>query len=327
MPRLRSLLIVLIVIVVLLGGGVVFQLVRSVPALSFTSTAASQVTVPGAPPTLPWPAMGEATVGVQGLGVLGSSGGDKPIPIASLTKLMTAYVVLADHALPTGQTGPPITMTDADVQAYVVGASQNQSIVRVVAGEQLSELQALEATLVGSANNMATALAVWDAGSTTAFLAKMNAAATALGMHATHYADVTGLDPGSVSNASDQVALATRLMANPVFAAMVGEAQVQLPVAGIVYNYDYLVGHNGIVGIKTGSTTEAGGCFVFAARRAIAGHDMVVTGAGLGQHGPSILQAALTASQRLIDAAAGSVAPVTVGVPGSHVGTVKVPWG
>ena len=326
-PSLRAVLVVLVVLIVLAVAGAVVQLTRSVPALRFVQEAPTALVVPGTPPAMPWPGSGQATVGVAGIGSLGVSGGSSPVPIASLTKVMTAYLVLSDHPLAGAQQGPPVTMTAEDAAAYATGLAQGQSVAKVVAGEQLSEHQALEALLVPSANNVATALARWDAGSETAFVAKMNAAAARLGMTATHYVDASGLNPASVSNAADQVALAGRAMANPVFAGIVGEASVDLPVAGNLYNYNYLVGHNGIVGIKTGSTIEAGGCFLFAAHRLVAGKDMLIVGAVINQRGASILQAALGAGQRLIDAAAAAVRPVPVQLPYGVVGAVQVPWG
>ena len=327
LPSLRALLIVLLVLVILAVAGAVVQLTRAVPALSFVRDAPATLVVPGTPPAMPWPAGGEATVAVAGIGSFGASGSTAPVPVASLTKVMTAYLILSDHPLAPGSQGPSLTMTAADAAAYAFGAAQNQSVARVVAGEQLTEHQALEAALVASANNVAVALARWDAGSEPAFVQKMNAEAARLGMKSTHYADSTGLNAASVSNASDQVLLAQRAMANPVFAAIVGEASVDLPVAGILYNYDYLVGHSGIVGIKTGSTIQAGGCFLFAAHRPVLGRDELVIGAVLGQRGPSILEAALTAGQRLIDAAAGAVRPIAVNLPSSEVGRIRVPWG
>ena len=327
LPSLRALLVVLVVLLVLAVAGVVVQLTRSVPALSFTAEAPTTFVVPGSAPALPWPTGGQATVAVSGVGILGSSGSSAPVPIASLTKVMTAYVILADHPLAGGSQGPPITMTQADVAAYTFGAAQNESVARVAAGENLSEHQALEAALVASANNVAVALARWDAGSEAAFVQKMNAEAARLGMSATHYADSTGLSGASVSNAANQVVLAERAMANPVFAGIVGEASIDLPVAGTLYNYDYLVGHSGIVGIKTGSTIQAGGCFLFAAHRAVLGKDQLVIGAVLGQHGPSILEAALTAGQRLVDGVAGALRPIAVSLPSSEVGRIGVPWG
>lgn len=316
---------VVAVVVLVFGGVQVFA--RGTPALTYSSTVPAVLHVPGPAPVLPFPAQGEATVGVLGVGTIGSSGGDGPVPIASLTKIMTAYLILAEHPLSEGQQGPLLTVTAADVAAEAADAAGSQSVVAVSAGEQLSEMQALEALLVGSANNIATLLADWDAGSVSAFVAKMNTEAAKLGMKETRYADPTGVLPTTVSSADDQVTLAARAMANPVFAGIVGLPQINLPVAGTVFNYDYLVGHDGIIGIKTGSTSEAGGCFVFAALRSVGGAPTIVIGAVLGQQGPSILQAALNASLALADAAAASLRTVSVSVPdGGVVGSVSAPW-
>ena len=67
-------------------------------------------------------------------------------------------------------------------------------------GEKLNERQLLDGLLVHSANNLADVLAQWDAGSIPAFVAKMNATATSLGMTHTHYADASGLDPGTAGH-------------------------------------------------------------------------------------------------------------------------------
>ena len=316
------------VIVILALLVLVVQLfVRSTPPVTYVPATTTSFVVPGPAPALPFPKGGQATVGVLGVGTMGSSGGDASLPVASLTKMMTATVILADHPLAEGDEGPLIGITAADVATEAADAAVGQSVVKVAAGEQLSELQCLEALLVGSANNIGTVLARWDAGSIPAFVTRMNAKVASLGMHATHYADPTGVDPASVSSASDQVLLAQLAMQNKVFAGIVGLAQIDLPVAGTVFNYDFLVGHDGVIGIKTGSTAQAGGCFVFAAVRSAGGVPVVIIGAVIGQRGPSILQAALNASLALINAAGAAVHPVTVSVPdGGVVGRLEAPW-
>ncbi|HET6793016.1 MAG TPA: hypothetical protein VFH45_01155, partial [Acidimicrobiales bacterium] len=324
--RWRNVGIVVVVLTVLAAVGAGVQVLRGAPPARVALTLPSTGVVAGPPPALPWPAAGQATVGVLGVGTLGSVRSTAPAPIASLTKIMTAWVILHDHPLTLTTQGPPIAFTAADVANYQTGAAQGQSVVKVLAGESLSERQSLDALLVGSANDVAIALAAWDAGSQAAFVARMNADAVALGMTRTHYSDAVGLDAGSVSTATDQVALATKAMEDPVFAAIVAQPQINLPVAGTVFNYDYLVGHDGIVGVKTGSTGVAGGCFVFAAHRVILGHDRVVIGAVLGQRGASELQAALGASKALIDAVPPLVRAVTVLPPGP-VGRVTTRWG
>lgn len=328
LPSARALLAVLVAIVVLALVFVSVQVfARSVPTPRYQAVGTTALAIPGAAPTMPLPSAGEATVGVLGVGTLGSSGGDGPVPIASLTKVMTAYLILADHPLTAGEQGPSITVTAADAAQEATDAAGSQSVVAVAAGEQLTELQALEALLVASANNIATLLAAWDSGSVPAFVARMNAEAAKLGMTATHYTDPTGVAPATVSSAADQVKLASLAMTNPVFSMIVALPQVSLPVAGNVFNYDALVGHDGIIGIKTGSTTEAGGCFVFAASRSVDGVPVTIIGAVLGQQGPSILQAALNASLALVKAASGAVRVVSVALPDAGlVGRLEVPW-
>ena len=132
--------------------------------------------------------------------MLGAHGGSAPVPIASLAKIMTAYVVLRDHPLPAGGSGPAITVTAADAAAYASDQRQGQSVVKVAAGEKLTERQALEAMLIPSGNNIASMLARWDAGSEGAFVAKMNARARSLGLRSTRYADASGADPATVEH-------------------------------------------------------------------------------------------------------------------------------
>src|SRR5207302_547813 len=75
--------------------------------------------------------------------------------IASIAKVMTAYLVLRDHRLRLGQDGPTITLTDDDVADTDRRRGQRESVVSIAAGEQLTERQALQALLLPSANNIA----------------------------------------------------------------------------------------------------------------------------------------------------------------------------
>jgi serine-type D-Ala-D-Ala carboxypeptidase (penicillin-binding protein 5/6) len=137
-------------------------------------------------------------VAVEGLGTLGVSGGDAPVPIASLAKVMTAYLVLRDEPLEPGEEGFEIEITDADGEDLHRRMAQGESVVEVEAGEELSERQALEALLLPSANNVAALLAVHEAGSVEAFVGEMNAAAAELGMSDTDYTDPSGFEDTTV---------------------------------------------------------------------------------------------------------------------------------
>lgn len=313
--------------VVLAVAFVVVQFVRAVPSQAVQPSGPRTVQVPGSS-TLPWPAKGSAAVAVGTTGAVRTHAVATPVPIASLAKMMTAYLVLKDHPLSTGSTGPSITITATDAAAYAAEVAASDSVLEVEAGETLTEQQLLEALLVASADNVADILAQWDAGSVTAFVAKMNTTAKSLGMDHTHYTDPSGLETSTVSTASDQLVVARKAMAIPDFAAIVAMPDATFPVAGTVQNFDYDVGHDGIIGIKTGSDTAAGGCWAFAATRTIGGSKQVVYGVVLGIPGDAtgLVEPALSAGQALADAVPGTVRTMTVVPAGTVVGYVTAPW-
>jgi serine-type D-Ala-D-Ala carboxypeptidase (penicillin-binding protein 5/6) len=317
--------IALLAVVIGVGAGV--QLSRSAPAASFRTTMPGVVRLAGSAPSLPWPTAGSAALAMVGVGTLGHTGSSRPAPIASITKVMTAYVVLNDHPIAPDATGPDIPVTAATVAAYQAGLQTQQSVVRVTVGETLTEVEALEGLLIPSGNDIAVMLADWDAGSTTAFVAKMNAAAQSLGLDATHFDDVSGLDPGSVSTPADLIRLGEAAMAIPAFARVASMGEATLPVAGRVINFDYALGHDGIVGIKTGSDSAAGGCFLFEARRSVDGTMVSFVGAVLGQGTSSPITAALDAAENLAQAAFAAVTPNPVVPAGLLAGRIVAPWG
>ena len=169
----------------------------------------------------------------------------------------------------------------------------------------MTERQALQALLLPSANNIAAVLARWDAGSADRFVARMNATARSLGMTHTRYTDPSGYDDATVSTAADQVRIVDRAMRLPVFASIVATPSATLPVAGTVHNTNTLLGHDGFVGVKTGSTAAAGGCFAFRAIRWIDGKRTTITGVVLGQPGHDQIAAGLAAADAMVDRIAG----------------------
>jgi D-alanyl-D-alanine carboxypeptidase (penicillin-binding protein 5/6) len=255
-------------------------------------------------PSTVWPAFGQAAVQV-GQSQIQAGANQQAAAIASVAKVMTAYLVLRDHPLGLGQDGPTITLTDADVADTDRRRGQDESVVSIAAGEQLTERQALQALLLPSANNVAAVLARWDAGSADRFVARMNATARSLGMAHTRYTDPSGYDDATVSTAADQVRIVDRAMRLPVFASIVATPSATLPVAGTVHNTNTLLGHNGFVGVKTGSDDAAGGCFAFRANRWIDGKRTTITGVVLGQPGHDQIAAGLAAADAMVDRIAG----------------------
>jgi serine-type D-Ala-D-Ala carboxypeptidase (penicillin-binding protein 5/6) len=269
--------------------------------LASSSTGAFGDAVPGSV----WPAAGQAAFLRTGQAQVHAGPNQHAASIASVAKVMTAYVVLRDHPLGLGRDGPTITLTDDDVADTDRRRGQEESVVSVAAGEQLTERQALQALLLPSANNIAAVLARWDAGSANRFVARMNATARSLGMAHTRYTDPSGYDDATVSTAADQVRIVDRAMRLPVFASIVAAQRATLPVAGTVHNTDRLLGHNGFVGVKTGSTAAAGGCFAFRAVRWIDGKRTTITGVVLGQPGHHRIAAGLAAADAMVDRITG----------------------
>jgi serine-type D-Ala-D-Ala carboxypeptidase (penicillin-binding protein 5/6) len=320
-----------VVVLIVAVAWLAVQLLRPVPSLALAASATTVRVMPGAIPRPDWPAQGEAAIGLPGTGILATHGGSQPVPIASLAKIMTAYLVLRDHPLAPGQAGPVLTVTAADVATYADDEQAGQSVVAVTAGERLTELQALEAMLIPSGNNIASMLAAWDAGSVTAFVAEMNTQARAIGMSGTHYADASGADPATTSTPSDQFRLTVLALGIPVFRQIVAMPQVTLPVAGIAYNVNASLGQDGIVGVKTGSSDEAGGCLSFAAVRSVGGRQVTIVGVVLGVQAtaaqPSELAGVIAASQTLLSSVGGDLTDVAVVQPGAVLGTVTSAWG
>lgn len=280
--------------------------------------------VPGARPALAWPVQGEGAVAVQGIGLMGASSRQPIVPIASLTKMMTAYVVLHDHPLAPGEPGPKLVMGPHDVAAYAADVAANNSSVPVRLGERLSELQLLEALLVPSADNIADRLGAWDAGSDAAFVVKMNATARALGLDHTHYADASGLDPRSRSTAADQARLASDLMRLPVVRSIVANPSLPFPVAGRVTNYNPALGTDGIVGVKSGFTPQAQGCLATAAYRVVGGRTVLVVAVSLDQ--PDALYGAARADEALLAGATKSLVAVRAAPLGRALAAVTTSW-
>jgi D-alanyl-D-alanine carboxypeptidase (penicillin-binding protein 5/6) len=277
--RWRLALLLLVVVAAL----ATFNYLRPIPAIVASATVPPQTATSGTPPALPWPAGGSAAVAVSGLGFIASSGNEKPVPAASVTKVMTALLVLEDKPLKKGDTGLSITMTATDVQIYQADLANKESVVEVRAGEQLTEFQLLEALLIPSGNNISETLARWDAGSTDAFVSKMNQRAGALHMTHTTFADASGVSPKNVSTPTDLMALGVVAFKQEVLAQIVGLQQAILPVAGIVYNVDYVLGQSGIIGIKTGSGLDLGANFLFAAAAKVDGHTITLFGCVMAQ--------------------------------------------
>jgi serine-type D-Ala-D-Ala carboxypeptidase (penicillin-binding protein 5/6) len=303
----------LVVVTAAITGTLVYQSASSsATSLPRPATAQPRPVTPRNGPlgTIAWPASGVSAASISGVGVLSGPGASQVVPIASVAKVMTAYIILSDHPLGAGEPGPRILVQPGEAAAYPTQARNGDSLVAVTAGEQLTERQALEALLLASADNMAWILARWDAGSQAAFIAQMNTTARRLGMSDTHYTDPSGLSASTTSTASDQVRMGMAAMNEPALAQIVALSSAVVPVAGVVRNYNTLLGQDGIAGLKTGSDTAAGGCILLAAWYQARGHHTLIVAATFAQPGTmaTMLPNALQAGHQLVLALGAALA-------------------
>lgn len=318
----RAVVIVPLVLVALVVALVAGQLLRPLPDPTMELTLASSHTFKGAAPSLPWPSKGQAEVDVEGIGPMGTAGGAVPTPTASVAKVMTAYTFLKEHPLPSGQAGPVFSISPQEAARLPARKVRGESHIDVKSGQRFTERKALEALMVVSANNLAHELARWDAGAEAAFVEKMNANARELGMTKTTYTDPSGYDSHTVSTAADQVKLLRAAMRIPAFAEVVANRSYVPNDGGPVRPAsNHLLGQYGVVAGKTGYTDAAGGNFVFAARRRVAGVNTLIIGAVMGQDGPTAATAQ-EAAQQLIVAAQGALTGATLARKGQTVGHI-----
>jgi D-alanyl-D-alanine carboxypeptidase (penicillin-binding protein 5/6) len=318
--KLRILAVLLLAVI----AAAAWNYLRPIPAVAASGSVPASEVIAGTLPAIPWPVRGSAAIGVQSLGLIASSGNEQAIPAASVTKVMTALVILEDKPLKVNETGPTITLTDADLQLYQADVANKESVALVQSGEQITELEALQGMLIPSANNLAETLARWDAGSIDAFVAKMNARALLLHLSHTKFADTSGANPGSVSTPSDLMALGVEAMKQEVFAQVVGMGSAELPVAGTVFNVDRVLGQSGIIGMKTGSGLNSGANFLFAAKISVDGVPITFYGCVMGQ---ATLDDTFAAAKKLIGAMQAGLHVRHVIARNQTIATYITPWG
>ncbi|MFE1832104.1 serine hydrolase [Streptomyces yangpuensis] len=318
------------ILLLLVGACIGGQMLRPLPDPRLVA-AETDRTVDGQV-AIPWPAKGQGAVRVVGSGDIATFGEQRPVPTASVAKIMTAYVILKGHPLRKSDPGPSITV---DAKTVADGTSEHESrITGLTAGSKFSQQDMLKMLMIPSGNNVARLLARWDSGtdSEAAFVEKMNAAARELGMKDTTYTDPSGLDAGTVSTATDQLKLAEAVMKDEAFRAIV--ALPEAPIKGLgeklVNNNDLLTAQGlSIRGIKTGSSTPAGGTFVWAAYKTIDNKDQLIIGSLMEQRAPAPDENALKSldlvkanSKKIIESVRTSLASTPLIRKGDVVGYV-----
>lgn len=303
-------------------GFVVASAIRPLPAAA--------VELVPVPPTaeaahIDFPAGARSAIGASGFdGVIASSGDQGQAPIASITKVITALVVLNAKPIAAGTDGPTITFTAADVQIRAEVIAANGSNAAVSDGLQLSERQALTTMLLPSANNYALSLAQWAFGSVQAF---DDAASQWLADHHldnTHIVEPSGLSAQNVSNPENLVRLGQLAEADPVVASIVALPSADIPGVGIVKNTNTLLGTAGVVGIKTGTTDEAGSCLLYAAQIQVGSQTITLVGVELGGQSHEAVDSDVLS---VIESASTAFREVSVATSGSPIANAATLWG
>ncbi|MEW1614794.1 MULTISPECIES: serine hydrolase [unclassified Streptomyces] len=308
----------------------IVQVMRPLPEPSLELTAKSTYSFEGGGTKLTWPGQGQSAVMVDGVGSLGSEGAQKPAPIASVAKVMTAYVILEEHPLKGDEEGEKITV---DQKAQDESQRPDESTAPLTKGQQLTQRQMLQLLMIPSGNNAARLLARWDAGSEDKFIDKMNDAAEDLGMSGSTYTDPSGLEKTTVSTATDQLKLAQAVMRNEVFRKIVDMPETVIKgIDGKIYNNNTLLLEPGVSGIKTGSSTPAGGNLLWSANTVVDGKTLWIYGAVMGQQANTgrvydSLSLSLTNSLKLIKGAQDAPTSTTVVKKGDVVGYVDNGFG
>jgi D-alanyl-D-alanine carboxypeptidase (penicillin-binding protein 5/6) len=284
-------------------------------AIAMSPEGASVISVAGAEDYLPAEASGNWM----------ASGGDDARPIASITKLITALVVLSAKPLSgADDPGPSITFSKADHalydKYYVLGAT----IAPMPTGITMSQHQALEAMLIPSASNYAEAVAGWAFGSQSAFLGAARDWLAANGMTNTTVVDPTGLDSGNTSTPTDMMTLARLAVANPAIVQIVAMPTLNVPGIDQMANTNDLLGSGGVSGLKTGTLNDASNLLFTANLPVGLDQPLSVTGVVLGGFSHESVNLDVTA---LLSSIARGFHDVPVATDGQVVGTYTTAWG
>jgi D-alanyl-D-alanine carboxypeptidase (penicillin-binding protein 5/6) len=295
------------------------------PLRAADAVVPEHIETPGAAAALAFPGYGASAIGAVGFpGVLASEGDPAPLPMASITKVVTALTVLQAHPLGVDEAGPAVTMTAADVGYYAESLARNGTVAAVRAGQVYTERELLDLTLIKSANNYSTSLAVWAFGSMDAYLEAARAWVAAHSLPSVIITDATGLDPGNVATASDLVELGRLALTDPVVRTIVGTTSVALHDVGVLENTNKLLGISGVVGIKTGTLDDFGANLLFAADYLIGSSSVTVVGVVLGGVDHPTIDAAITG---LLATVQGGFHELDVSDVGEDFGSYETAWG
>ncbi len=323
-----------VALVIVAAFGTYIPLTLLAPLPEATLTLAPLEVPPGPAAVVALPTTGSAAVSISGAeafaalaaqdGILASTGGTDPLPIASITKLVTAMVILDAKPLVPGDEGPTVTFSEADSDLYDDYYVQQATVQPMRAGSSMSQHDALELMLVASASNYADALSTWAFGSRAGFLAATKVWIAERGLTGTTIVEPTGISARNTSTLVDLISLGRLATADAVIAEIVASPALQVAGFSAANNND-IVGSYGITGIKTGTLEAAGSCLLFSATLDVgADAPISVIGVALGGASRESVDAAVVA---LLESLKGGFRDIPTTTAGQVVGRYTTLWG
>ncbi|WP_157887611.1 D-alanyl-D-alanine carboxypeptidase family protein [Frondihabitans sp. PAMC 28766] len=312
----------LLALIVALGIYLPATLLAPVPTAAGAVTAYTAPTQASTPLELP----SYGSSGIEAVGYptsLATGGSAAPRSIASISKIITALVVLQKKPLDGGN-GPKITFTAADHALYATYLAQDGEVAPMNVGDSLTEKQVLQVALIKSANNYAGTLALWAFGTNTAYQAAVKTFLAAHGLTHTTIVEPTGLDARNTSIPTDLIVLGKLALASKDIAPIVDTKQISIPNVGVVQNSNELLGIDDVVGIKTGTLDDHGSNLLFATKQTVDGHAVTLIGAVLGGKDHDTIDADI---QRMLAQVTARFHTVDAVAAGSVYGTYATPWG
>lgn len=334
--RRRGLVISAVIVAVLFvasGGYVAWAATAPVGSPELTSESPEIGPIPAASVTLPAEgasaisvAGGEAYLGPDAAGLWLTAGSDEPRPIASITKLITALVILDEHPLlDATDPGPTITFDKADHDLYDAYYVQGATIAAMPTGTRMSLNDALATMLIPSASNYAEAVSTWAFGSQSAYLRAAREWLSAQGLTSTTIVEPTGISPRNTSTRSDLLAIAKLAAAQPAIARIAATPSVTLEGPGLLRNTNGLLGQDGITGLKTGNLGEGTYSLLYTATVHVGAEDPLnVTGVVLGGVSRESVNRGVLATLASLRA---GFHKVPVASEGREIGVYTTPWG
>jgi D-alanyl-D-alanine carboxypeptidase (penicillin-binding protein 5/6) len=308
-----------------LGTGIYLPLTLLAPLHAITADVHQPAELVPSTPVVTLPGYGASGVGAIGYpGVLASAGSTTALPIASISKVITALVVLDAKPLAPGELGPNLTFTETDEDFMYAQRAIGGVTKPVRAGQVMSQRTVMDVMLMASANNYAESLASWAFGSEAAFAEAARAWLDREGLVNTTIEEPTGVSPNNASTVPDLVEIARKVVEHPVLAEIVATQSLDVPGVGLVENRNGLLGVDGIDGIKTGTLDEAGACLLFSQDVTVGTTVVTVVGVVLGGPDHATINAAIR--QLLAEVDAG-FSEVTLTTEGQAYGEYTTPWG